>query len=321
MQSQIFSRVMYGTESTYGTAVTRDTVLPKIRSASPVQVINKTYDASVGEGANVVASNKTGIDAGGNNNLWMTPSGNDFLQFFVGPITGAGTSGDPYVVTEATDITDYSFSCEMSNAQSSANSGFLLSGCVGNTFSISGSVGSTITFDSSFVAQKGVFLSTITSYTKVSEEPYVMVGGTFLYGGSTLSGVRAFTYNFSNGLLSGDDTRNADTLFIEKPAMGVRTHSGEVSVKMSSSIATSIIADYYGQTATSGPVDDGATITGKELNFTFKRGSERLQIYLDEVTIDDVPVVYDLAQGIVIITFPFTARYGKDNKPIRWWSV
>lgn len=325
-QSQVFSRGLYGEESIWATPVSRTKAIPKITNLTPRQTINKTYDHSAGEGSNVQSSHKVSVDAGGNGSMELVPAGLDFLKHWVGPKTGSGTAGDPYVLTEATSVSSsdlQSFTCEMFNAQPSVGNGFLFDGCVGQTFSISGSIGSKVSCDFDFVAKLPKYITTGSSYTKNTEEPFTMVGGVFKYGStpSTFGGVRTVTMNYNNQLVTGDTNRDADSLFINQPLIGPRLYNGEVGVRMTRDLMTAILDDYYGQTSTSGPADEGATIVDKEISFLFSRGDERAEIHLDQVTIDDIQTVYDLGNGLVIVTFPFSARYGKDNKPIRWWTV
>lgn len=325
-QSMIFSRVMFGSESTYGTAVTRDTVVPKAQGLVPARVFNRSYGRGLGEGLSIVTTSNISYDSSGNGSLFMTSETFDFLAHFVGPVSGSGTAVTPYVVTEASVVSPSdlaSFSCEMSNAHTGDTSGILFSGCVGNSLGFSGSVGSELGVDFSFVAQKDVHLASPTSYTPSTVDPFVMIGGVFKYGSGlpSLTGVRAFNIDYSNGILSGDDVRDLDTIFPSQPELSSRGYTGSVSVKMTSGLASTILVDFYGQTATSGPKDTATPTAGIDLEFLFSRGSERFSINLDECVIDSIDEPSDIGGGLVILTYNFTARKGTDNKPFRSWSV
>lgn len=327
-QSNSFSRAMYADETTFGTAVSRDTVLSRLQSISVSENNNMIYERGLGEGINIVKSYYGPYDCDFSGNLNVNDF--DFFQFFVGPKSGSGTSGTPYVLTEATvgligetNALD-SFTLEVINTTESTNDGKLLSGCVGNEFSLSGSINNPLTASFNGFAQKALSTTTATSYTPSTINSYMMNGGVFKWGSSpsTLPGVRSFTLNYTNGM-DKNMFRNTDSRLIEKPVLGAgRTYTGSLTVRLTQSLAATIYTSFYGQTHTSGPIDDGTSIATPNLEFEIDlaNGSRGATIALDQCSINDITNDHDIGGGLREMTFNFTAQAGKNNTPIKWWN-
>lgn len=327
-QSHGFSRAMYADETTFGTAVTRDTVLSRLQNISVSENNNMIYDRGLGEGLNIVKSYYGPYDVDFSGNLNVNDF--DFFQYFIGPKSGSGTSGTPYVLTEATvgligetNSID-SFSMEVINTTETTADGKLLSGCVGNGFSLSGSIQNPLTASFEGFAQKAVGITSATSYTASTTDSYMITGGIFKWGATptTLPGVRSFTLNYTNGM-DKNMFRNTSSRLIEKPVLpSGRGYTGTLTVRLTQSLASTIYTSFYGQTHTSGPIDDGTSISTADLEFEIDlaNGVRGATIWLDQCSINDITNDHDIGGGLRELTFNFTAQAGKGNTPIKWWN-
>ena len=143
-KGQIFSQFMYAGESAYGTLIARDTVHSRVQTFNPTEENNFSYERGLGEGLNVVKTYYGPYNCGATVNFNVNDF--DFLKYFVGPKTGAGSVGNPYLLTEATvgliNETNslQSFSYEAANTSDTTDDVLLFEGCVGNGFALSGQV-------------------------------------------------------------------------------------------------------------------------------------------------------------------------------------
>lgn len=328
-QSMAFSRAMIGKESTYGTAVSRTAEVSKLQSGSVTERNNNIYERSAGAGLNVhkVAFGIYEVD-------WkFSINVNDFdiFKYWIGQKSGAGSAGDPYILTEATDGEMNStngldsFCLEVINTTESSPRGKLIDGCVGNDFSINGSVNSLLSATLSGFGHKTIALTSATSYTEPSATSYIMFGGGFKFGTtpSSLPGIRSFTLNYTNGI-NKRDFYSATSRLIESPVLGSgRGYTGTLSIRLTNALAETIETAFYGQTSTSGPLDNGTSVPTNNLEFEIDiaNGSNYATIWLDQANIDEITDNIDIGGGLRLMTFRYTALYGKDNYPIRWWSV
>lgn len=329
-QSNAFSRVMYATESTLGTAVTRTEELSRLQNCALTEENNFIYERGIGEGVNIVKTyygNYLARIAGS-----INVNDFDFFKYFIGPKTGAGTSGDKYTLTEATagNINDTnaldSFTMELANVTESTSDVEIVSGCVGNSFTLAGSLGRILTANFDIFGQKTVHGTSATSYTAVTLDSYVMINGTWKWGATptAYSGLREFTLNYTNGFSPEEFFISTSRLMQNVTLPAGRGYTGSVTVVTSQSLADTIYTNFYGQTPTSGP-ETGSTAVVPTADLEFKielvNGANYANIWLDQCSIDNISRPIDLGQGLRLMTFDYTAKAGQSNTPITWWSV
>lgn len=332
-QSQQYTKTQYGSESsTYGTEASSYTELGRVQSISIESNNNLLYDRGLGEGLNATNAYYGPFDASGSVSFDVVDF--DFLKHFVGPKTGAGTSGDKYTLTEADTIAVSGstalvpFSIEYLNDDTSDQATVGL-GCVGQNFTLSGSIGSKLSCDASFVVQKSLERESGQTYSAVTDPAFVMLNGTWKFDAtpSTLSGVRSFSISMDNGLVT--DTRSIESRFIGIPRFGNpgRTYNFQVDVIMAQALGDQIIDKFYGKespTNTYTP-EDGSTSISPDADMEFSvdlvNGSKYCTLHLDQCFIDSISKPSSLGGGLVIVSFRGTALQGKSNAPILWWSV
>jgi len=331
-QGTIFTKVQFGAEaSAYGTETSSYSELARCQSCNIDSDNGNIYDRGLGEGINASNVYYGPFTASGNINFDVV----DFtvLQHWVGDKAGAGTAGDPYTLTEATSIQAAAsgagimqpFSIEKLNDDGTDTVQFAL-GCVGETFTLSGSLNSKLSCSASFVAQKSGYRGSGETYTPNTDPAFVMLNGTWKWGAtpSALSGVREFSISMANKLVT--DTRTIESRFMGIPHFGQRTYNFTVSIIMSSSLATTIISDFYGYSnAGVYTPEDGSVSVSPTASLEFKvelvNGSNYATIQLDECAIDRISKPAALGGGLSLLSFQGTALKGLSNIPIKWWST
>lgn len=327
-QGQEFLQVMYaGQTSAYATAATPNTVLARVQSVTPSDENGYIYDRGLGNGLNPVATYLGPYACGGSINFSVVDF--DFLKHWVGPKTGAGTSGDKYTLTEATDVelnttSLQPFTLETANIYEATDTVDRYVGCVGTQFVLSGEIGGKLECAAQFVARHSTQGSSATSYSANTNPAFIMLNGTWKWGStpSAIAGVRSFSITYNNGLIT--DTRSLDSRFINIPVLGQRTYNFSVDIIMASGLSSTIVQDFYGQTASSGPVDGSSSSTAAadlEFEVSLVNGSSYATLGLDQCSIDRISKPHSVGGGLVVMTFEGTGRLGKSNTPILWWTV
>lgn len=332
-QGNIYTQASYGPEaSAYGTEAAAYAALARAQSVSIESTNNLIFERGLGEGVNAVKTYWGPFECSGSATFNVTDF--DFLKHWVGAKAGAGSVGSPYTLTEATSIATTAgagvlqpFSLEVANVDTPTTSQFAL-GCVGTEFELSGELNGILTCTASFVGQKSGYRSTAASYTPSTEGSFVMLNGTWKWGATptALAGVRRFSIKYSNGLVTGDDTRTIESRFITVPKLGTRTYDFSIEILANSALATTLINDFYGYVNTgvytpeTGSVSISPTAS-LEFKIEFISGNKYANLSLDEAAINRIGRSATLGQGLVILTIEGTTRKGLAGVPITWWSV
>ena len=325
-QTPIFTKIQYAGETAYGTEGSSYNELARVQSCNMESENSFIYDYGVGEGLN--SSNTYYGPFRTRGDISYSIVDFDFLKHWVGPKSGSGTAGDPYVLTEATSINVNTsslqpFSIERYNDTESTASTDYMTGCVGTNFTISGSIGTKVECQASFFGQKSAYRTTGETYTPVTDPAFIMLNGSWKWGATptALAGVREFTLSMTTKT-NPDDTRSVESRFIGMPVIGIREYKFTVGIIMASALSTTIITDFYG----GGLVPNtGSTSVSPTADLEFEvalvNGNKYATLWLDQCSIDKISKPTDLGGGIVLLTFEGTARLGKGNTPIKWWTV
>lgn len=326
-QASIGTQYMYaGQTSAYATAATPDTVLSRVQSADPLKESTHIYDMGLGEGLNPTNTYLGPYGLSGNISWFVVDF--DFLKYWVGAKSGAGTSGDHYKLTEATAVglttSDLQvFTLEEAHTTETTNYVDTFIGCVGRIFTLSGSIGSRLLCEAGWVGRNPTTGTSATSYSANTSPAFVMLGGTWSWGAtpSSLAGVRSFRVTMENSL-AVDETRSIESRFINQPVLNARTYRFIVEIKMAQALAATIVANHYSK---SGEPEDGSTTVTATANLEFKvalaNASENATIWLDQCSIDNIRKPVRLGEALVILTFEGSAREGRGNVPIEWWTA
>lgn len=329
-QGVINTKVQYAPQtSAYATEGTSFTELARVQSCDLVSENVMIYDWGLGEGLNAANSYVAQFNCSGS--VTFNPVDFAFLRHWIGNQTGAGTVGDPYILTEATSISAAAaavgilqpFTIERLNDYEATDSAEYMSGCVGTTFNISGNIGQKVTVSANFVGRLTREDTAGETYTPVTDTAFIVIGGSWKWGAtpSALSGVKSFRINYENRLASGDATRSLESRFQGIPVFVQRVYTFEVSIIMAQALAATIITDFYGQSPVSGPITSGSLTSSLEFKVELVNGSKNAHIQLDECTIQKLSRPTNLGDGLVILSFQGTARKATSNQMIKWWTV
>lgn len=331
-QQVISTKIQYAPHATnISTEGTPYTELSRVQSCDMWAENSLILDRGLGEGFNVGHTYYGPYNCGGS--IIVHPVDFDFLKHWIGAKSGAGTSGDKYIITEATStgyagtagILQY-FSLERLNDSEAADSVDVMIGCIGTSFSLSGSVGSKLEFTGNFVGYKDLHRATHTAYVPITDTSFIMLGGTWKWGATptALAGVKSFKIDYDNGLVTGDETRSMESRFVGESKLAMRTYKFTCDILMSSGLASTIYADFYGQVATSGPVDGSSALqptASLEFNVALINSNKYATFQLDETVINRISKPTRLGSGLVVLTFEGYARKGLTNVPITWWTT
>ncbi|MFW6312037.1 MAG: phage tail tube protein, partial [Nanoarchaeota archaeon] len=178
-QSQQYTKVQYGGETTYGTETSSYNELFLVQSCNLTSNNNLIQSRGLGEGFNVKKALYGIFSASGD----ITQDLYDFtfLRHWIGALSGAGTLGDKYTLTEATRVNPSSsatylqpFSIEkLNDTETSTNAVEVGLGCVGTDFSMTTSIGQTLNFNGNFIVRETKYRSTGETFTDAQQTAYV----------------------------------------------------------------------------------------------------------------------------------------------------
>jgi hypothetical protein len=218
--------LQYGTESTWGTEVATTTAIGKVTNFTPIRNNNLVQIRAVGAGRNVIHTLWGPYDSGGSIQVELHDF--DFLKHWIGPKSGSGTSGSPYVITESaiigtttsTDIVP--FSLEVGSEEGASDAVNTYVGCTGNDLSLTCSQGSPVSGTFNFISKTHVPSAVATAYTEPSTPPWMYQQVTYKYGTTpgAIAKVQSWTITTSNNLFTYRD----NSRFIEQPEPGFRDY-------------------------------------------------------------------------------------------------
>jgi len=325
---QLRTEIQYGGETTYGTEAATTQEIGKVTNFTPTNNNNLIYSRGMGEGRDVSNTMWGNYDCGGSVEWEVHDFA--FLKHWIGPQSGAGSDGDPYLLTEddivgVTTNDIQAFSLEANYQNTSSDDTDTYTGCVGNSFTLNGSIGSVLTCSADFVAQKVTSSTTGTVYTPVTTNPWIMVQSTIKWGSAptTVAGIQSFSISYANNLIVN---RSATSRFISIPVAGLRDYKFTLLVKMESAIATTLRDDFYGQSniPIAGTADANPT-ANLEFKIEFTEGSSSADrnayVWLDQCSIDDIGKPVAIGGELVVLEVSGTAKTGRSNAPISWWTV
>lgn len=329
-KSSIFTAIQFGGQtSAYETeAATTEELKGKILSFTSINENSLIKERGLGDGRNVTNTLYGPYNCGGS--IVWHPAAFDFLKYWIGPMTGAGTAGDPYLLTEDNIVgltTDdiQVFSLEVNIPKGTTDDVDTYIGCVGNSFSISGSIGGPVTVSADFLARHVVSSTSGTAYTPTTTNPWMMHQGTWKWGSSptAFTGLQSFNINYSNNLI---DERDSNSRFRQQPIADGRDYNFSITVITTASINTTLRDDFYGQADTpiAGVVSASPT-PNLEFEVVLSEGSSSTNrnatIWLDNAAVDSIGKPVSLGGELVIYTISGHAKSGRSSTPIKWWTV
>lgn len=186
------SYVLYGAESTYGTAAAATLPFGLIRNISPTLknnlIVSRGFagSASGGRNAAVVQGGKFEVGL----SIEFEPQVFDWMVYVLGGArTGSGTGASPYSYPEANTITSLTIAHDIDNATTDRDMQYL--GMLANTCTIRASIGEAVSCTLDFVGASIAKDATVqTNQALSSASPFIFSGGSFeLPNGSLISNI------------------------------------------------------------------------------------------------------------------------------------
>lgn len=301
--------IQYGAESVYGTEVATTTAIGTVKSFTPDNRWDVYEVRGIGDGREIQNFVKTRFSA--RPVIVFEVHNWDFLKHAIGPIAGAGTTASHYTLTEAdytgvtanTHIIPFSMECGSAGATDDVDT---YTGCFIDSFTLDMTFGGVVTCTANIIAQSVTSSTTATAYTSPTTHPWVMAHeGTFKWGStpSAVTGVRDVSITYNNNMIVYGDW---NTIKISMPEAGERTISFSATLVMSSTIATTLRDNFYGQANT--PIDTAVTAeptADYELWIELSQGTSSTNrnatIFLNQCMIDSISKPINVGAGDVVL--------------------
>jgi len=332
--THIKTALQSGDETTWGTEVTTNTVIGTVKSYTPDSRWDIYEVRGAGDGREAQNFVKTRFSC--RPTIVYEVHEFSFLKHAIGPRDGDGSTGDPYTLTEAdytgttadTNIIPASIECGSVGSSDDVDT---YTGCFIDSFTLDATLGGVLTCTANLICKSVTSSTSATAYTPPTTHPWVMTSeGTFKWGDtpSSVSGVRSVSITYNNNMIVYGDW---NTIFISMPIAGERNITWSATVVMSSTVATTLRDDFYGQA--NSPVDDEGEAepeADKELHLIFSQGSssgdKKAEIYLDQCMIESISKPITMGTGdVVLVTFSGRAKTsgktGASNVFAKWWTV
>ena len=322
--------VQYGAETAYGTGGTPNTAIPaKISTLSIEKNNTPIRTLGLGEGRN-----ETFVGYGNFEVTWtmeMELAGFEFLQFAFSPVGGAGTTVAPFHLEEA-DFTGYTGNDMRSFAMEVASLGVpneveTITGCVINTVGLTLAVGETLKCSVEGFGRNSTTGTISTVYTAITTKPWIFAQGNFNYAGSNLGRVTNATINVNNSM-DAEVGRQIGSRYPEAAEFGLRKYDWVLTVKMTDTVAASLLQNFYGAagTTSNGVADAELVMVEVILNLSegLTSGRRNAQVKLSNNSITSISKPVNISDNIVELTINGQAKSGTldgTNRPIKWWTA
>ena len=307
--------IMYKSESTYGTAVTVDTAVEGKVTAFGANWANNFFrEQGLGEGRNATFTGFGPFDAGGT--IEWIPTEIDFLQYVVGAKSGDGSSGTPFILTEADTLTSFTMQA-FNNAASDMVDTY--EGCVLNNCTLTIAEGDLLRASADWVAETVRTNTAGAAFSANTAAPWNFAQGILKWGASptTEAYITNANITISNNLFV---YRALGSRFIKEPATGMRRYDFNVTVKANSDLLGTMQQDLMGQANTpiAGTASASPTASLELLLYFSGPTNQVLNIQLDEAAIETISKPVDLGGGVIELSLTGIAQEGKSNVPISW---
>lgn len=327
--------LMVKTETTWGTAVVPDTKVGTIKTFTPKRSWEVYEVQGAGDGREVQNFVKTRLNVGASLTVEMRDPA--FLQYAVGPLTGSGTVGSPYLITEA-DFTGVTagtnilpFSMASSTEGGATDDVDTYTGCRINKFTLNFEIDKPLVGTFDIVAKTLTSSTSSLSYTAPTTTPLFVTAGTFKWGQTptAVSYLRMASITYDNSFrIFGDWS----TVFIVDPQTGKRKITWSVTVVMTSTVATTLRDDFYGQanSPTIGSANTGEFVAENEIEIAIDEGTStgnrRNYFWLNQCIIENIEKPINVDDGdMVLMTFSGRAKTsgktGTTDVFAKWWTV
>jgi len=270
------TQIMYKKETTYGTEVTADSYFGRVTAFSfdRTNSIIRNYDVGDRNIQNLLLSI---FRVTGSVNFDLI----DFsvFEFLLGSRSGASP---PYTYTTTTSLP--SITIETAR-RGSTNMNFTITGCKCNSFTLSFNLNEPIRCTTSWIGRTVKEDSTIQTYTVPTTEPFTFIQSDLERNNVAIGIIQNGSLSVTHNLI---EVRGIGNRLLDDLKVGQLDITYEFAVILDSGLATTILADAYGQGVGSGPINDGTgTATTYTLDFELDAtGGRTATISLTNASVD-----------------------------------
>ncbi len=333
----IDSYVVYAEDTAFGTpgTPTGTDYIDKVSSFTSSITNNLIRVQEVGAGRNASDVVNGNVDVTGSINWFVSDV--DFLQYlFVGIVSGSGTIGDPFLVTEANEFGYTAGQVNTLTLEVGSNGGsnddkMTYDGVVFNTFTINANQGEVINISADWVGRTVNSSTSILTYTPPSDRPFTFVDSKVSLGSDVIGQVQQFTLTCNN---NNQIFRDLGSRIISQPVAGVRRYEFNITLKLNYDDSASVLSGLEARSM----VFDGTTIsttptsnaqnTANTLNLSLIEGATSgdrvVNFNLSNVYFESIsePIeIGDSEAGLVEVTIAGYALSGTTNIPMQWYLV
>ena len=248
----------------------------------------------------------------------------NWLVHLIGPKTGAGTAGNPTLLTQA-DLVAYGASdvktmnFEISNDQSTDDID-RLKGALITDATFSGGIGTPVTVSANMIAQTLDHSGSASAITSFTGQPVKATESTLKFAGTPIARVQNYSITIGNAV---DEIRELGTRFNQGYLLGEANYLFTIIARMTDGAHAELRNKFY-QGGTS-PSTGVGSITEYAFEMLFSEGSSggdnNMDIRFSNCTLIDLGKPIPLGAGSVLITVTGFGRSANGNTPIRLWQT
>lgn len=285
------SKIMYGEETVYNTAVTPTKYFGIVQNFNFNETNGILKTKSIDSRRTKILSYGPYSVSGTINSQVIDWS---LLKYALGSVSGTSTLNYPDVSTsfDTGILTLPSITIE---GVSDDNQGSKITGCKCSSCNINIAEGQIVTMETGWTGSKAFNITSLTgSYTSPTNVPLTYIQGVFERSGSSIGVVKSVSIGITNAfnLIKGINGR-----FIIDIIPGAFDVTMDTTVIMSTDLASTLIADFYGQTASSGPVDGTGAVSDTSYTLTFNKGESNEDVITLVGTIESIGRVMDVGNN------------------------
>jgi len=194
------------------------------------------------------------------------------LKYVLGSVKDDGTYYNYPDTTTSFDVGILTLPSITIEAISDDSQGVRIFGNKCSSATINVAEGQVVTMNTSWTGQKPINITSPTgSYTSPTTVPLTYIQGEFKRSGSSVGVVSNVSINITNAL---NPIKGIHSRFIQDLKAGAFNVTMDTTIVMSTELAGTLIEDFYGQAASSGPVDGTGAVSDVSYTLTFTNGSK-----------------------------------------------
>lgn len=330
--------VVYAEDSAFGTAgtPTGGDYVDKVTSFTGNIVNNMIRVQGIGDGRNATHAVNGVLDCNGNIAFQLTDPA--FLQYcFIGILSGAGTVGDPYEITESDDIGYGSgqvntLTLEVGSVSGSNDDIMTYDGVVVNNFTLTANQGEVVNCTADWIGRTATSSTSAVTYAGPSNRPFTFVDGSVTAGTDTVAKVTSFSLTIANNIFT---YRSLGSRLINQPVAGIRRYDFTMTIRKQYDDTASVLSGlearslvFAGTSVATTPLDAGENAS-LALSFDLVEGAASgdrvVNIDFENAYFEswNEPVVIE--EGVIEQTIAGFALSGLTDTgvkvPVRWWTI